>query len=179
MRWGVGATLALPLPPAGLMTKAGSPPSPTKDLWLSALPVLPLALATVLVSTLVAEPGAELSFLEIAPEHYLAKPLIDYRHLGDMLTYVALASVHCVLCLGVVVYFLRKIGALPVDVVAEPASAVVSVMAQSIGAVGRPCKVQKYKFFRCLDCDTGGRSGEARPRARLPTILMCLVMNRP
>ena len=115
MRWGVGATLALPLPPAGLMTKAGSPPSPTKGLWLSALPVLPLALATVLVSTLVAEPGAELSFLEIAPEHYLAKPLIDYRHLGDMLTYIALASVHCVLCLGVVAYFLRKISALPAE----------------------------------------------------------------
>lgn len=97
------------------MLKAGSPPSPTRDLLFAVPPVLPLILATALVSTLVPEPAAELSFLKIAPDQYLAKPLIDYRHLGDMLTYIALASVHCVLCIGVVVYFVQRIGNLPAE----------------------------------------------------------------
>jgi len=96
------------------MPKAGSPPSPTRDLWYSVLPVLPLILATLIASILI-DPDKELSFLHIAKGEYLSEPQIAYRHLGDMLTYIALATIHCVLCIGVVVYFVRMMQELSVE----------------------------------------------------------------
>ena len=94
------------------MRKAGPPLSPLKHLWLAALPILPLILATMLVSSLI-NPDAELAFLEFDTGKYLASPLRDYRHLGDMLIYYALASIHGVLCFGVIAFFLHMMRKLP------------------------------------------------------------------
>jgi len=94
------------------MPKAAVPTFPLRDAFLPALPVLPLVFFTVLLSWLI-DPAAQLAFLEIKPEHFIAQPQRDYIHLGDMLTYYSLAAFHTLLCVAVICVFIRAMGRLP------------------------------------------------------------------
>lgn len=76
---------------------------PLGDFWLPLLPMLPLVLAIVLLTPLI-EPGAQLAFLREGLA-FIDEPLRSYIHLGDMLSYHALAAFHSLLCLGVVATF--------------------------------------------------------------------------
>jgi hypothetical protein len=84
---------------------------PPRDYWLSLLPMLPLLLAIVLLAPLI-EPGAQLKFLREGLT-FIDEPLRSYVHLGDMLSYHALAAFHSLLCLGVVATFTLWIFRLP------------------------------------------------------------------
>jgi hypothetical protein len=84
---------------------------PPRDFWLPLLPMLPLLLAIVLLAPLI-EPDAELAFLREGLA-FIDEPLRSYVHLGDMLSYHALAAFHSLLCLGVVTTFALWILRLP------------------------------------------------------------------
>jgi hypothetical protein len=86
------------------MPKANGPVFPLRDAWLPVVPLLPLVLATLLLSPLLA-PEAQLAFLRVDPTVFLARPQRDFIHLGDMLSYHALAAFHTLLCLAVVITF--------------------------------------------------------------------------
>lgn len=83
---------------------------PLRDLWLPLLPALPLVLAATLLSGLLPSPDpgapAAQSLASLMPHasKFSATPEAErnYNHLGDILTYCALASVHTLLCLGVI-----------------------------------------------------------------------------
>lgn len=94
------------------MPKAGSSFMPLRDLWLVILPPLPLMLAALLVSSLI-DPGDQLAFLALEASQFVDTPQRYFIHLGDMLTYYALASIHSILCLAVIVCFLRMMRDLP------------------------------------------------------------------
>ncbi len=94
------------------MPKSDPPIFPIRDAWLPALPVLPLLISAALLSWLI-DPTKELGFLTIEPAHFLGSPERDYIHLGDMLTYCALATCHTLLCLAVIASFSHWILGLP------------------------------------------------------------------
>lgn len=94
------------------MPKAAAPIFPLRDIWLPALPVLPLVLSAVLLSWLLT-PGDELSFLPVKAGDFIAQPLRNYIHLGDMLSYYALGVFHTLLCLAVMTTFALWLRRLP------------------------------------------------------------------
>lgn len=94
------------------MPKATAPIFPLRDAWLPVLPVLPLMLFAVLLSGLI-DPAVQLAFLEIKPEHFVARPQLEYIHLGDMLTYYSLAAFHTLLCVAVISIFVHWMRRLP------------------------------------------------------------------
>lgn len=86
---------------------SGFPPGgvfPVGDAWLPLLPLLPLLLALLLLAPLI-EADAQLEFLQIHGLDFIAEPQRSYVHLGDMLSYHALAAFHSLLCLGVIATF--------------------------------------------------------------------------
>lgn len=89
---------------------------PLRDLWLPALPFLPLVALTILISPLL-DPDRKLDFLLSGKnaEGLTFASEIDrhWIHLGDMLVYYSLSSFHVVICFGVVFYFLVSIRNLP------------------------------------------------------------------
>jgi len=93
------------------MPQDDSPMFPIRDFWLPLLPMLPLVLAIVLLAPLI-EPGDALAFLREGLA-FIDEPLRSYVHLGDMLSYHALAAFHGLLCLGVVTTFALWILRLP------------------------------------------------------------------
>jgi hypothetical protein len=94
------------------MSRTATSIFPLRDAWLPVLPVLPLVLAAVLVSWLV-DPAANLAFLRIDAVHFVPPPQRVYVHLGDMMTYYALAAFHTLLCLAVIVTFILWTRRLP------------------------------------------------------------------
>ena len=85
---------------------------PPKYVWLAAIPLFPLILGAVFLSSLIS-PGEHLSFLTIYPFDYLGKTAREFTHLGDMLIYSSFVSVHVVICVGVIVYLANMIRGLP------------------------------------------------------------------
>lgn len=86
------------------MPPTDSPSFPLRDAWMPLVPLLPLVMATLLLAPLL-DPGAEIAFLTVEADDFVARPLRDFIHLGDMLSYHALAAFHTLLCLAVVVTF--------------------------------------------------------------------------
>lgn len=84
---------------------------PPRDFWLPLLPMLPLVLALVLLTPLI-EADKQLGFLRDGLT-FIAEPQRSYIHLGDMLSYHALAAFHSLLCLGIVATFTLWILRLP------------------------------------------------------------------
>ncbi|GAB4373563.1 MAG: hypothetical protein Kow00114_35580 [Kiloniellaceae bacterium] len=77
---------------------------PLRDAWTPLVPLLPLLAATLLLAPLI-DPAAELTFLDVVAGDFIAQPARNYVHLGDLLSYGALAAVHTLLCLGIVAAF--------------------------------------------------------------------------
>lgn len=94
------------------MPKTASSFFPPKDLWLTLIPLLPLITLTIFLSWLI-DPTEYLNFLKLDESQFLAKPGRDYIHLGDMLSYYALASFHVFVCISVICYFLYLVRSLP------------------------------------------------------------------
>jgi hypothetical protein len=94
------------------MPKSAAPTFPLRDAWLAVVPLLPLMLFTGTLATLI-DPAARLQFLQVAPEQFIARPQLEYVHLGDMLTYYSLAALHTLLCVAVIVVFIRRTSRLP------------------------------------------------------------------
>jgi energy-coupling factor transporter transmembrane protein EcfT len=94
------------------MPKATAPVFPLRDAWLPALPILPVVLSAALFAWLI-DPSAQLGFLRVGPEVFVARPQRDYIHLGDMLSYYSLGAFHALLCLAVIVTFALWIRQLP------------------------------------------------------------------
>jgi len=94
------------------MSKSGPSPFPLRHVWLVAIPILPLILGTLFLRSLI-DPGQKLKFLEIDTFGYLEKPVREFIHLGDMLTYSSFAAIHVVICLGVIVYLANMMRKLP------------------------------------------------------------------
>ncbi|CAN0400017.1 unnamed protein product, partial [Ectocarpus sp. 13 AM-2016] len=72
--------------------------------WLPLVPLAPLVLAALLLAPLL-DTAAQLSFLAVDADGFVARPLRDFIHLGDMMSYHALAAFHTLLCLAVVITF--------------------------------------------------------------------------
>lgn len=85
---------------------------PLRELWLAALPLMPLVALTVALSALF-DPARELDFLGFDAAEFVAEPGRSYIHLGDMLTYYALAAVHVLVCLVAIGWYLGRMQALP------------------------------------------------------------------
>lgn len=94
------------------MPKAAAPIFPLRDVWLPAVPLLPLVLSAVLFSWLI-DPLEKLVFLEFDAVHFVARPQREYVHLGDMLSYYSLGAFHTLLCLAVIATFALWIRRLP------------------------------------------------------------------
>jgi hypothetical protein len=94
------------------MSKSGSSLFPLRHVWFFAIPLLPLILGTVFLRSLI-DPQEQLAFLKISTIDYLEKPIREFIHLGDMLIYSSFASIHVVVCIGVIVYFANMMRKLP------------------------------------------------------------------
>jgi len=94
------------------MSKSDAPISSLRVAWLALVPLLPLILFTAMLSRLI-DPDAHLEFLRITPAHLIARPQLEYVHLGDMLTYYSLAAFHTLLCVVVIYVFVHRMGRLP------------------------------------------------------------------
>lgn len=94
------------------MPKSGPSLLPLKHVWLPAIPLLPLISGAALFRSLV-DPQERLSFLKINTADYLGETIREFVHLGDMLTYSSFASIHVVVCVGVIVYLVYMMGKLP------------------------------------------------------------------
>lgn len=112
---------------------------PPRDYWLPLLPMLPLVLALVLLAPLI-KPAQQLSFLREGLA-FIDEPLRSYIHLGDMLSYHALAAFHSLLCLGVIATFTLWILRLP-GVRRRGALIFLAVMLALIVALGVYLKIE-------------------------------------
>ena len=94
------------------MSRDEAPAFPLRDVWMIVVPVLPLIVFTVLTASLF-DPAERLGFLDIARDRFVAQPQREYVHLGDMLTYYAVAAFHTLLCLSVIAVLVRWLRGLP------------------------------------------------------------------
>jgi len=85
---------------------------PARDAWLAALPFLPLVALGAALTHLV-DPAQQLAFLAYDESVYRPQPARSFVHLGDMLTYYALAGVHVCICLGAAGWFFSRMTRLP------------------------------------------------------------------
>ena len=90
------------------MPTSTPPIFPLRDAWLTVVPLLPLMLFTGMLSRLI-DPTVHLAFLDVTPDHFIARPQREYLHLGDMLTYYSLAAFHTLLCVAVIGVFVDRI----------------------------------------------------------------------
>lgn len=86
------------------MPSSTSSAFPLRDAWLPFTPLAPLFLATLLLTPLL-DTTERLAFLAVDADAFVDQPLRNYIHLGDMLSYHALAAFHTLLCLGVIATF--------------------------------------------------------------------------
>ncbi len=89
------------------MSNSVAPLFRLRHTWLAVVPLLPLLLFTGMLSWLI-DPAVHLAFLEVTPDQFIARPQRDYVHLGDMLTYYALAACHSLLCVVVIAVFVHR-----------------------------------------------------------------------
>lgn len=94
------------------MPSSASPAFPLRDAWLPLTPLAPLVLAALLLTPLL-DTAEQLAFLVVDANGFIDQPLRNYIHLGDMLSYHALAAFHTLLCLGVIVTFIIWLLRLP------------------------------------------------------------------
>lgn len=90
---------------------------PLRDLWLPAVPFLPLIALTILLSSLIS-PKLELQFLLTVEEpketlQFISKITRNWIHLGDILVYYSLCSFHTVLCVAIMLYYYSSMRKLP------------------------------------------------------------------
>ncbi|MGD1878790.1 MAG: hypothetical protein ACFB13_14985 [Kiloniellaceae bacterium] len=121
------------------MPKA-APTFPLRDAWQPLVPLLPLVLATLLLAPLL-NAGAQLAFLRVDPGAFVAQPVRNYIHLGDMLSYYALATFHTLLCLAVVITFVLWTLRLPARQRGAALILLVAVLAQIV-AIGLVLKAE-------------------------------------
>lgn len=94
------------------MSKRATPVFSFSDVWLAVMPVLPLVFFTALLSWLIPS-SSQLGFLAVRADQFIARPQREYVHLGDMLTYDAVAAFHTLLCAAVIVVLAQRLRALP------------------------------------------------------------------
>lgn len=94
------------------MTQPTTPIFPLRDVWLPAVPLLPLVLSGVLFAWLI-DPELELAFLAFDASHFVPRPQREYVHLGDILSYYSLGAFHSLLCISVIATFAVWLTRLP------------------------------------------------------------------
>jgi len=94
------------------MSRSNPPPFPPRHMWLAVIPILPLILGTLFLHSLI-DPQERLVFLKLYVHDYLEQTIREFIHLGDMLIYSSFASIHVVVCMGVIVYLANMMRMLP------------------------------------------------------------------
>lgn len=115
------------------MSKTPATPFPLKDLWLPALPFLPLIAMTVLLSRLVLS-TQRLEFLEVNNLEFIPESSRNFVHLGDMLVYYSVSSFHVLICFFVVFYFVFLMRNLP-ETQYRKSKIFLAVMSAPLGAM--------------------------------------------